>query len=451
MRESSASELPPPPGNRTLVLAWIVEGLAVATGLSLAVYAGLESGSLGHGTAMAVLPFLALAAVELAKIPLIGLAFRTQTWGWKVIATLALTIVTLATCANFVFGFERGFNERLRAVEAAEQKVVQLQAAQDQQQVRLGARQSDLQQQHAQIAALRQQRAELHSQRDKDSEAVFRFDGRAPLQSDLRKQQEAIAALGATQDRQLAAEYRRCRQAPETPCRSAALQRLFATQNEARQRAAELIERRIREEGAKLRSDWDSVRTKRDADLAALDQKLAEAQDKPAVLVREVDQARQAALQAGAMLAGAQQELAAMQDASQLHRLALVLFGSAEHEPVERTKQIFVVTLAGIVAVMGSLLAVLHYAAQPRVAPQHTETPVAEPAKRQRRRPSAWEAMLRARRGYLARRRGELPVTRTVEVVREMPIDRLKVVYLPLDASEEQIAHSRRMARQSIA
>ena len=68
-----------------------------------------------------MLPFAMLSAVELTKIPLVALLFGVDGARWRVLALVGLACVTAATFANFVFGFERGFNERIRAVQTAEQ------------------------------------------------------------------------------------------------------------------------------------------------------------------------------------------------------------------------------------------------------------------------------------------------------------------------------------------
>ncbi|ONG52120.1 hypothetical protein BKE38_15015 [Pseudoroseomonas deserti] len=443
-----ATDRLPPAGNRVLILAWVVEGLAVLTGLVLAIYAGLEGGSSGQSTLMAMLPFLALSVVELAKIPLIAVAFRVRAWGWKVIATLALLAVTLATCANFIFGFERGFNERLRAVEHAEQAVAHHQAEAEARAGLLALQRREAQQLETQLAAWRQQRTAIQKQSEDDSSALLRFDPRLSLQAELQQRQEALPGFRAAQERLIRLEQTRCRQAPETACRSAGLQRSFNAQlNERQQRIAQLG-RQIGDEQAKLRQETADIRLRRDADILALDEKLNQGEAHMASLAITTSEAGQAARQAAADLAGAEQNLAAARDSSQLHRLALAIAGQANRGAIELTKQIFVVALAAIVALMGSLLAALHYAAQPRPARLHNPdvlmadpTPPSPP--RRSRRRSAWEAFLRARRGYYLRRSREIPLVREVPVVQLEVIDRLKMVYLPMDATEKTITDLR--------
>ena len=110
-----------PLGGKALCLAWGIEALAVSMGLLLAVYAGLEGGtSDAFGMAIAVMPFAALSVIELTKIPLVALAFAVRGHVWRLVAVAALAVVTLATFENFVFGFERGFTERLKRVEEAD-------------------------------------------------------------------------------------------------------------------------------------------------------------------------------------------------------------------------------------------------------------------------------------------------------------------------------------------
>lgn len=73
------------------------------------------------------------------------------------------------------------------------------------------------------------------------------------------------------------------------------------------------------------------------------------------------------------------------------------------------------------------------------------------PVRRRYYTPKERIGVVRNLRGWLARRRrGNLPV-QIKEVAKEVPIDRLKIIFLPLDATEEQIAQARRDARQEAA
>jgi hypothetical protein len=131
---------------------------------------------------------------------------------------------------------------------------------------------------------------------------------------------------------------------------------------------------------------------------------------------------------------------------SQLHRLAATLFGRQDRETLERTKRLFVVSLAGIVALIGTVIAAMHYAVAATAAQgEHEAEGTTAPRPRRRGPLSA------AVRAYLARRRRALslkPVLQVQEVVRtvEVPVDRLKLVYLPLEATEQQVAAVRREA-----
>jgi hypothetical protein len=54
-------------------------------------------------------------------------------------------------------------------------------------------------------------------------------------------------------------------------------------------------------------------------------------------------------------------------------------------------------------------------------------------------------------RGYLARRRRRMSLVRVVTEYVDVPVDRLTIVYLPLDVSEQKVADVRREARQEFA
>lgn len=73
------------------------------------------------------------------------------------------------------------------------------------------------------------------------------------------------------------------------------------------------------------------------------------------------------------------------------------------------------------------------------------------PLRHRNEKPKERTGIIRNLRGWLARRRrSNLPV-QVKEVIKEIPIDRLKIIFLPLDATEEQIAEARRDARQEAA
>lgn len=206
------------PGGKVIAFAWTVEVIAVCMGLILAVYAGIEGSDGGSfAIVVAIMPFVALSVIELTKIPLVGLAFRVGSSMWRIVAIVALIFVTLATFENFVFGFERGFNERIRNVERAEQVAHSSKSAQEIAKaniVGLTARQSEI---ADQLKVLRNEDAETRQQAQQDT-----ADARAPRGPDFRAERERIdrdlVTLDQRRNAEIERERRRCANFPDTRC-----------------------------------------------------------------------------------------------------------------------------------------------------------------------------------------------------------------------------------------
>jgi len=131
------------------VFAWIVEGVAVITGLFIAVmigadtldkivstkYTGNQSASTSDyiNTIIAVLPFLLVAIVELAKIPVARATYKTINKFWKTIFALTLTFLALITFETSLNGFERNFSNLTFVIDkfkdeldSTEEKIIEL-------------------------------------------------------------------------------------------------------------------------------------------------------------------------------------------------------------------------------------------------------------------------------------------------------------------------------------
>lgn len=131
------------------IFAWIVEGVAVITGLFIAVMIGADtldkivstkytenqsaSTSDYINTIIAVLPFLLVAIVELAKIPVARATYKTINKFWKTIFALTLTFLALITFETSLNGFERNFSnltfviDKLKdELDSTEEKITEL-------------------------------------------------------------------------------------------------------------------------------------------------------------------------------------------------------------------------------------------------------------------------------------------------------------------------------------
>ncbi len=443
------------PGNRPRTrpgkmpaLAWLIELAAVGTGLLLAVSAGFE-GSDGGMVAftIAMLPFAALSIVELAKIPLVGRAFQVRSIGWRLLAAAALLLITAATFENFVFGFERGFNERIRSVAIAEQAVLtgerELQIA-NARVPELTARQAEI---TARLAALQEEVAGIRQQAQRDIEDARTNNTAGSLATERIRLEQELTGIDQRREAALSNERARCRSNPNMRCGISTVAGSFGRQRDDLSRRINHLIDEQHAQDATAGADATNARQQRDAQLAGLGRERKSLQEELDGVRDRLATAHATALQGSEGVAQAARKRDEMVERSQLHRLSMILFGDHEPGTVERTKRLFVVSLAGIVALVGSLLAALQHAAENEKAPRRR----AIPPRRRQEKPRERTGVIRNLRGWLARRRrSNLPV-QVKEIVKEVPVDRLKIVFLPLDATEEQIAQARRDARQEAA
>lgn len=438
---------------KALIFAWLVEAVAVIMGLVLAVFAGIEGSDGGVAAiCIAILPFAALSIIELTKLPLVGLAFQVRSLVWRLIAIAGLLLVTAATFENFVFGFERGFNERIRSVETAEHAVRTRQNELDLANTRvpqLAARQNEI---TARLGTLRDEVAGIRQQARQDIDDAHANTAATSYAAERARAEQELAGLDQRRDAALNAERARCRANPVTRCAVSAIAGAFQHQRDAvGKRVAGLMdEQRKREAGSS--ADQANARQRRDASLAGLDRERTGLEGELDRVRAQLSDAHAVGLQGSDAVAQASRHRDQMMERSQLHRLADVLFGDHERVTVEKTKRAFVVSLAAIVALVGSLIAAMHHAAQNERSRQGGRLSGAVPV-RQRARDALPEraGLVRNLRGWAARRRRDTLPVQIREVVKEVPVDRLKIVFLPLDASEEQIARVREDARWEAA
>ena len=440
-----------------LLCAWIVEVLAVSMGLTLAVFAGIEGSDGGIAAVIiAMLPFVMLSAVELTKIPLVALLFGVESARWRLLALFGLACVTAATFENFVFGFERGFNERIRAVQTAEQVVVDSQRAVDlarNQVAALGARQAEINSRLTAVAA------ETAGIRQQASDAIrdARAGNAGGLGAERAQVDQALRTLDATEAADVARENVRCRRVAG-PCRTWAIHQGFRQQRETLTRQSATLTDQLNRQQNDSSLTISASRSRGDLDLALRDRERQTLELEFTRLRSDLAAAQGKVLHDSEALAAAQRTRDVRLDRSQLHRLAGVLFGDSSVVSVERTKRLFVVSLSAIVAVIGSVIAAMHFASQRAATRQRRPLVNAMRhylARKRRRLPILRDfreemrqrhAMIRNLRGWLLRRRRNLlPVVVKTQIHEvEVPIDRLKLVFVPLNATEDQIAEIRR-------
>ena len=102
-------------GRKILAMAWTVEIIAATTGLIIAwvmAYTSYDqlpvkdfNGKIN--AFLGALPFIVIAIIELAKIPLAGGLYKTKLLGWKILIFTALALLTLVTFETMYTGLER--------------------------------------------------------------------------------------------------------------------------------------------------------------------------------------------------------------------------------------------------------------------------------------------------------------------------------------------------------
>ncbi len=292
--------------------------------------------------------------IELTKLPLVGLAFQVRSVWWRLIAVVALLLVTAATFENFVFGFERGFNERIRFVEIAEQAVLtgerELQIA-NARVLQLTARQTEIM---ARLAALQEEVAGTRQQTQRDIEDVRTHNTAGSFATERTRLEQDLAGLDQRREAALNNERARCRSNPNIRCGVSTIAGSFQRQHDDLNRRITRLADEQHAQNATTGADVTSARQQRDAQLAGLDRESKRLDEEPDGVRDRLATAHAMALQGSEMVAQAARKRDEMIERSQLHRLSMVLFGDHKPGTVEKTKHLFVVSLAGIVALVGS-------------------------------------------------------------------------------------------------
>jgi hypothetical protein len=439
-------------GRKALILAWAIEFVAVGMGLILALYAGLEGGTSGvMGMVIAMLPFIALTVTELAKIPLVHLAFSVRSWAWRIIAVCALACVTFATFENFVFGFERGFTERLSRVAESELAVSQAASAKERAEAKLpqlAARQTEL---DSRLTALRIEMNSIREQAQADIRDSRELSGAgADLRAERERLDRDLIALEQRRIAELERERRRCQQ-PDVRCQLGAIEANNRRQRDELTRGIQDLMGQSSALRERVETITSAARARRDGEIEAKERERSALQALIDRVRQEINESQDTSFRA----AGDMERLVRSRDEllqqSQMHRLADALQGSHDQAALERTKKLFVLSLAGIVATIGTLIATLHYAAMATrfyragklamalrayLARRRRRLPVTAARMRQQ---SHFSKLLRSLRGWIAHRRRRVVIQEV-----EIPVDRLKLVYVPLDISERELTDIRR-------
>ena len=115
-------------GRRLYILAWVIEGIAVALGLGMALSLNMPGQSsfadffLGGGG------FVMVACAELSKIPLATFFVQTPSRRAKLGTLAFLLLMSFITFETIFFSLERGFNARLLIVRSLSEEIAGLNA-----------------------------------------------------------------------------------------------------------------------------------------------------------------------------------------------------------------------------------------------------------------------------------------------------------------------------------
>jgi hypothetical protein len=322
-----------------------------------------------------------------------------------------------------VFGFERGFNERLLAITRADETVrreTNVRGLAEDRVRGLTERQAEIAER---ITVVREDIAEARRQAQQDASQT---DARRETAvARMREDRDRIAAELSAIDDRIARVRRACAANPEQRCNVGG----FAQQRQATSARLTAAEAALRERDASAEGTIAEVRQRQNAEVTAKTEEYDRLQGELRSVRDEIGRAQAEVAAAGEAIAQASRRRAEMVERSQLHRLAMTLYGDQDDATVAETKRLFVVSLAAIVAVIGTIIAAMHYASV--ATANWRQRLVGEAAPRRRR------GMLgRAVRGYLARRRRHMSLTERVKLL---------YVYKP-NPSEAEVAAMRREA-----
>lgn len=505
--------------SQALAFAWLIEIIAVFMGFILAAYAAyeIESKSSIIALIISMLPFIALSIIELTKIPLVALAFKVHAFKWRFLAILALLCITTATFENFIFGFERGFEQRLLAIKELEDNARKIENNKIDKAEKLNDLEKNLASVESQIAAVENNLKELaNNDRDKKEQLKLLDDKKQRISTEIKDielkirsldQRESsdkdrlvdsakakndyiyrqieelnkqIATVTDNKDKEYSAALVRCAQNarvdPNFRCTAGSIQiqknrevsRLNSEKaelnkqmsfdsgqnvnlsserkeynNDLDNRREELsrVESEQNKKFEEITAETQKEREKISADRSSLEKRKEQ-------LISEINNARSESREASYILNDTNKKLEDYKSKSQMHRLSAIFYGNSDQANLDRTKNIFIISLSVIVALLGTVVATMHYASLLPIEKTNN-----------------FSKLSKSIRGLIVRLRKKNSVIKTVEVekivekekpvevekVVEKPIyiDRVKLIYLAKDATEEEIAKVRAEAMSS--
>ena len=499
--------------NAALAFAWLIEIIAVFMGFILAAYAAyeIESKSSVIALIISMLPFIALSIIELTKIPLVALAFKVHSFKWRCLALIALLCITTATFENFIFGFERGFEQRLLAIKDLEEITRKIENEKNNKNDVLNDYENRLKNLESQMTATDNNIKELQLNDREKKEQLKLIDAQileisndineiesklrsldqrenndknrlvdtnnaknANLNRQIEEISKQITSVTETKDREYYAALVKCNQEskidPNAKCYAGNIQtqkkieiaRLNNEKISLNQQFSFDTGQNISlaSERQNYNNELDTLRTKRTKyendrnnkfeEITLETQKEREKiillrsglDYKKDELINEISKARSENSNASFVLNDTYKKLEDYKAKSQMHRLSSIFYGNSDQTNLDKTKNIFIISLSVIVALLGTVVATMHYASLiPIEKTQHLHK------------------IIMSLRGLIMRYRKKNSIIKTIEVEKIVEVekvveveklvdkavyvDRVKLIYLAKDATEEDIAKVR--------
>lgn len=412
-------------GSKMLVAAWIIEGACILIGLTLAVAAGLEVASSPWMALSAALPFAAAAVVEAGRIPLVRGFFYARGLAWRLVALVGVLVVGCLTFENLMFGFERAFAIRIEGVRAAaetlagaDRRIADLSADAK----AASARREEFQRQFVMLA---EERAAADKRATDDALMAGKVGGAAlgAASEEIARLDKELSAMSARHEKEMAGAWAYCKARELTPCNGLPLTRHANERKALDSRVAE-VRKTGNDRAVKADAEREAARNERRVALVSIDGRMRDVQQRLDTAQRGADQAALELSTAHAQAQAASREADALRRTSQMHRLAMVMFGSASDDNASRTLGVFASISAAVLALAGSLLAAMHY----RLETQGAE--FSRPGRGVMAR-ALRNTLARLRRGKLVERR--IVVEKTIEVPVEVPV--VRIVEKPVEVA----------------
>lgn len=124
--QTFTSDLPAGPPKKLIVLAWMIEGVAVSVSASLAAYPLIAGGEGTIEKWLMAAPFLVIAFAELAKIPAVEAMLRLKGMVLPWVAGFAAVLICLNTFYTVSNGFERAHATKTKYIRAVEGEIADI-------------------------------------------------------------------------------------------------------------------------------------------------------------------------------------------------------------------------------------------------------------------------------------------------------------------------------------